>query len=442
MIRQAITITIAFISILFAQELKFVGSISSPDGPHKGDRFGTYVAYAGDINGDGYGDMLVCADGKFSQDPNYHGKVYVYLGGKKLNDKPYMVLRGQAPGDRFGASAAWVGDINDDGIDDFAVGAPNCDFGGTDAGRVYIFYGGKKLDSIPDIVIDGKKVNGWFGSSIAGGFDINGDNKPDLLVGAQYGGPGVTGEVYVYLGGMGFDKAALTLRGENTVDGFGARVAMLGDVTGDGIADFAVSAIYYDLETAKNVGKVYVYKGGSIISKEPAVTYIGKLRDENLGYVVCSPGDVNNDGYDDIMVGAPGGAIGSYGAVYIFPGGKTLKSEYIASYIGESVNSLFGYSASGCGDINGDKIPDFMVGSPYLDVEMYHTGRVSFFAGGKMKSTEPMFTVDGDSENAQCGYCVSVIKDFFGKGKDAFAICCAGPGSGLEGKGLVRMYKK
>ncbi len=124
MIRQTITITIAFISILFAQELKFVGFISSPGGPHKGDRFGTYVAYAGDINGDGYGDMLVCADGKFSQDPNYPGKVYVYLGGKKLNDKPYMVLRGQAPGDRFGASAAWVGDINDDGIDDFAVGAP------------------------------------------------------------------------------------------------------------------------------------------------------------------------------------------------------------------------------------------------------------------------------------------------------------------------------
>ncbi len=440
--RNGLILILFLASGLMGIELKLVSTLRAPGGPITGDKFGIKVAPAGDINKDGYNDLIICADGKFSEDPKYTGKVYVYLGGRKLIENPALILSGEKGGDHFGSSAHGTGDINEDGYDDFAVGADNSNSIAVDAGRVYIFYGGRTLDTIPDIVLDGNKSNEWFGASLTGGMDINGDGKPDFVIGAPYGGKGSTGAAYVYLGGMGYDKPSLTLYGEKPVDAYGVEVNMLGDLNEDKIAEFSVSAIYYDVGDVKDAGRVYIYKGGSIISKTPFVTYDGKVNGEHLGYSVYSTGDITDDGFNDVIVGGPGGGPGGLGNTYLFAGGEVLRPDFVKRYMGNSVNDLFGNSVSNAGDINGDGINDIMIGAPYTDVGAYHTGKVSFYAGGTDKSISEIYFITGAKENSQCGYYITLIEGFFGKGKDAYVVSSAGPGSGREGKGYVQIYIK
>ncbi|MHC4539108.1 MAG: integrin alpha, partial [Planctomycetota bacterium] len=135
-------------------------------GENPGDKFGTYN-FSGDINGDGYDDLLVAGASRYN---NNQGRVYLYFGRPKMDGIPDLTITGKSPGDYFGEVGP-MGDVNGDGYDDLVVGTP----GYKDMqGQVYVYYGGSRMDHLADLILDGETVQNRFGRSIALG-DINND---------------------------------------------------------------------------------------------------------------------------------------------------------------------------------------------------------------------------------------------------------------------------
>lgn len=404
-----------------AQGLKYVGLLK---GDTSGDRFGTIIAPAGDINGNGYTDFLVGAPGSY-QSTNYKGKVLVFFGGKEPT-APDMVIEGENPGDRFGASLTTLGDINGDGFDDFAIGADKADEGGSDAGKVYIYFGGKQISGQPDITLVGERPNDWFGTSIAGGQDMNGDQIPDFVVGASYGGKNYTGVVYVFLGGSVITQPAVKIEGETSGDSFGERMAILGDIDGDGISEFAVSSYYHNSDGNKNSGRVYIYRGGSVISREPWHTLSGSRPQANFGFSIAPAGDVNKDGTPDFIVGAPGDGPNSEGVAYLYQGGPVIRDP-IATFYGEHPKDLYGYAVCGAGDINKNGYSDVLIGSPFADIGNYRSGRVEVFYGTDKFDTINDFHINGNEADAQCGTSIAYIPRSLPGKRGMFLVGAPGP---------------
>ena len=328
--------------------------------------------------------------------------------------------------------------MNDDGYDDFAVAADKNDQGGTDAGKVYIYYGGKGLDPEPDITLTGERANDWFGSSMAAGEDLNGDGIPDIVVGASYAGKNYTGVAYVFLGGSSITRPAVKIEGENSGDSFGEKVAFLGDLDGDQICDFAVSSYYHNSEGNKNAGRVYIFRGGSVISRDPWHTLDGRNPQANFGFDVASAGDFNGDGTPDIAVSAPGDGPEGEGVVYLYMGGPVIR-DAAAIFYGDNSKDLYGYSVC-AGNVNGDEYSDLLIGSPFADVADYRSGRVEVFYGAKEPDVINDFHVNGNNADSQCGTEVGYVPNFYGRRGGLFLVNSPGPlGNGR--KSYLFLYK-
>lgn len=277
----------------------------SPTGEHIWDRHGSSVCF-GDIDGDGHDDIIVgahLADGGGDD----AGRVWVYLGGPTPDATPDLVLDGEGEVNHFGVSV-FSGDLDGDGYDDILVGAQECDLDGPNAGRAYLFRGGAAPDATPDLIYPGLAAGDWHGCSVSMG-DLDGDGHLDAIVGArmQGGGPG---KAVVYLGGaMPDNDPDLVVVGELHGDQFGTTVACVGDLDADGCDDFLVGARFNDAG-GPDAGRVYVYLGGAPLDPVPDLVITGtpgaRLGAGGLRY----PGDWNGDGHDDIVLGDylhPGG---------------------------------------------------------------------------------------------------------------------------------------
>jgi hypothetical protein len=371
-------------------------TLTGPDGAL--DTFGTFggsVASAGDVNGDGYADLVVGASGVMSNT----GRAYVYLGSAGgLAVTPATTLAGRdGELSQFGASVASAGDVNGDGYADLVIGAPNVM---SNAGRTYVYLGNANGSAATPATVliapDGSLSR--FGDSVGSAGDVNGDGYADIAVGAA----GITNRerAYVYLGSMSGPSVTspTTL---TTPDGFGVSfgcsVANAGDVDGDGYTDLVVGA----RSVMTGTGRAYVYRGSaSGLVTTPATTLTGLESRGAFSSSVATAGDVNGDGYADLGVGAPS-AMSDTGRAYLYLGGsgglRTTPATTLTAPDG--ANSEFGRSLAGAGDVNGDGYADFVVGAPGV---MTATGRAYLYPGSSSALATTAATTLSGPHQCEC----------------------------------------
>ncbi len=287
------------------------------NGSVAGELFGNSVSTAGDVNGDGYSDLIVGAPGYYTEAGSLDwGIVYVYHGGPDgpAEEFGFMKRSNEEHAD-FGASVASAGDFNGDGYSDILAAAPLYDYNKTDEGMVWIYRG--SADGPVSTPAWSKASNmdyAHFGASVASAGDVNRDGFDEIIVGA----PGWTstheaeGALFVYRGTPNFLIEAPFWSADMAMTGahFGTSVAGAGDVNCDGFADLLVGAPDLDWGfEGEQKGGAFVYHGAATAG---AIDHfwdwyvIGEDEQDHLGYSVASAGDVDGNGCSDVIVGIPG----------------------------------------------------------------------------------------------------------------------------------------
>jgi hypothetical protein len=379
--------------------------LANGEGTHH--RFGYAVGTAGDVNGDGYDDVIVGGD----QYKEFTGRVYVYHGGARgLDGSPAFVGTGENVNNHYGYAVGTAGDINGDGFNDVIAGAyHHANF----RGRAYLYLGSSDgLAEPASFVLDGEGPDNYFGRSVATAGDVNGDGYDDIIVGAQAYDRS-TGRAYLYAGGpTGLSASpAAVLSGEGPSDSFGQSVGTAGDVNGDDYDDVIVGAHSVNNGT----GRIYVYAGsGSGLKPIPSSVITGQGQGDRLGFSVGTAGDVNGDGYSDVIAGAYGVSEGK-GSVYVYAGGpEGLDARPILTATGEVAGDWFGHSVGTAGDLDGDGYDEIVVGARNHDG---NTGRVYLYAGSALGlDAAPLFIFDGQALNSWFGHSVGTAGDIDGDG--------------------------
>ncbi len=285
---------------------------------------------------------------------------------------------------RFGQSVAVIGDINGDGVPDLAVGTPFQDgdfdsgngFGPPqDVGKVWLINGATLAvinqlnDPFFQVPRDFPKFGSFTGFSVASAGDINGDGVPDILVGVPHHSNFDidainAGEAFVFSGADASVLFTLTDPDEDENNRMGFSVAGLGDVNGDGVPDLLVGSPKKDTEEGlADVGSAIIFSGanGSVIRSLNPPDQGGAEENGRFGTAVADAGDVNHDGVDDILIGAPGDS-----RAYVFNGATGALIFTITSPAGRNAERLpsFGAAVAGGQDLDGDGTPDFVIGAP------------------------------------------------------------------------------
>jgi hypothetical protein len=366
-----------------ATESKLIAS----DG-QENDRFGWVVDGAGDVNADGYSDVIVSArwDDDYGAEA---GAAYVYLGSAVGLDAGSELKLHASDGwadDRFGYTLDGAGDVNGDGYDDVVVGSPSDDDNGVSSGSFYVYLGssgGIDPGTETKVIASDGQDSDYFGWSVSGAGDVNGDGYDDVATAARGDDP--QGSVYVYLGGPGgIDPATESNLWASDEIGFEI-AAGAGDLDGDGYDDLIVGCSGDDTIGA-NAGSIYLFMGSSngIDPNTELKVYASDGQpQEQFGESVAGAGDVDGDGYDDVIVGAPKVG-GNAGAIYVLLGdlGGYTASEEVKLYASDAAaDDFFGDVVASAGDVDGDGYPDVAVGKYHDDDNGSSAGAAYLFHG-------------------------------------------------------------
>jgi hypothetical protein len=384
---------------LFAPEVSAQQGVFT--GELGGDEFGAAVRGVGDLNGDGFQDFAVGAPGNDGAGSEA-GRVYIYFGqAQNLPAQPSLVLSG-ANAEAFGSAVARIGHFNSDNYDDLAVSAPASNVGGTAIGRVYVFLGGNPMDTTPDLTLSGQQGGDHFGGALDGGFDFNNDGFDDLLAGAPDRPTNgfKSGEARIFYGGSSPSlTAAVILLGDAALDQFGFSVHGAGDFNNDGFDDVIVGA---PQPSQLNSGRAYVFFGRNTTNPPARITLTGENGTDRFGWSVAGGGDVNSDTFVDVVVGAPLNDFNltDNGAAYLFLGGSPANNVFDAKVGGRTGGDLLGSAVSIAGDYNGDGRADLLAGAPGSNAEGEDSGEITLWTGGAPLDTGSRLDFSGPSFGA------------------------------------------
>ena len=482
------------------------------------DQSGFSVSSAGDVNGDGYDDLII---GAYQADPNgdtQAGETYVVYGGARapgtggvldlsdLDGTNGFILTGIDRYDFSGVSVSSAGDVNGDGYDDLIIGARGADPNSSYAGETYVVYGGARapgsdgvldlsmLDGTNGFILNGIDGYDYSGFSVSSAGDVNGDGYDDLIIGAFGGTPngvGGAGETYIVYGGANapgtggrFNLSTLdgnngfTLTGIDRYDRSGISVSSAGDVNGDGYDDLIIGAHYADPNGDRGAGETYVIYGGASAPGTGGVLDLSDLDGTNgfilngidgidySGRSVSSAGDVNGDGYDDLIIGAnsadPNGDSGAGETYVVYGGANAPGTEGVLDLsdldgtngfilTGIDAGDRSGWSVSSAGDVNGDGYDDLIIGAYQADPNGGNSGETYIVYGGAnapgiggvldlgaLNGTNG-FILTGIDADDRGGISVSSAGDVNGDGYDDLIIGASGadPNASLSGETYV-----
>ncbi len=411
--------------------------------------FGISVATAGDVNGDGYSDVVVGAH-QYDNGQTDEGRAFVYRGSAAgLQTSVAWTAESDQAGAAFGFAVATAGDVNGDGYSDVIAGAHLYDNGQTDEGRAFA-YRGSATGLAPSAAwtAEGDQASANFGVSVATAGDVDGDGFADVLVGADGydSGQSNEGRAFAYRGssaGLG-TSPTWTAESDQLEASFGVSVAAAGDVNGDGYADVLVGAHRYD-NGENGEGRAFAYHGSAAgLAILPAWTAESNQVDANLGFSVAAAGDVNGDGYADVIAGArlyDNGATDE-GRAFTYHGAAAgLQTSPAWTAESDHLNAHFGVSVAAAGDVNGDGFADVVVGAPFYDNGQTDEGRAFAYHGSVAGlQTCPAWTAEGDQDFAFFGFSVAAAGDVNGDGYSDVIVGAYLYDNGQEDEGSAFTY--
>jgi Ca2+-binding RTX toxin-like protein len=398
-----------------------------------------------------------------------------------LNGTNGFIINGISSYDFSGYSVSDAGDINGDGIDDLIISAANATANGkSNAGQSYIIFGSdgefnasfdlNSLDGSNGFIINGINEFDLSGYSVSSAGDVNGDGIDDLIIGtknADFGYKNGAGQSYVVFGSNGgfnasFDLNSLdgtngfVINGINDYDYSGWTVSNGGDVNGDGFDDLIIAARFADSNGINNAGQSYIVFGKdggfnasfdlNSLDGNNGFAINGINNSDISGFSVSSAGDINGDGIDDLIIGAPyadpnkrSGAGQSY-VVFGKNGGfqPSLDPSSLDGTNGFVINGInsenrSGFSVSGAGDVNGDGIDDLIISAIAADFNgrfkigqsyVVFGNKNSFSASFELSSLNGSngFILNGINSGDYSGNAVSGAGDINGDGLDDLII--------------------
>ena len=403
-------------------------------GTHKGDHFGNSVANVGDVNQDGWLDWAVGAPGEEGPNGSVDAGIARVFSGK--TGRVIYEWSGVNNFDHFGVSVGRGKDTNSDGHHDILVGANWMDTNGMHENGSAFLYSGK--DGSLLYQWNGEHSGDGFGFSVHTADDFNADGYADVLIGAPWAdslssGDPDTGAIYVF---SGFDGSLLMrIEGESPNDMHGQVVTGIGDLDGDGTWDFLAGSRYSIEQGKRYAGSVIAYSG---MSGQVIFRISGANPYDYLGTSILRIGDINWDGVRDFAAGAPGTDSNGpdAGAVYIYSG---VDGTLIRAHSGLEAGDFFGGTIAGLGDLDRDYVMDYAIGADHADSEdLENSGAVSFFSGADGR---PLERFTGPHEHAYFGRAISGLGNFIANQQKGILIGTEWSDSGgLEDCGSVDLY--